>query len=157
MRLGKLAQMHARAFFYFVTYKPELRAGRFWRGPFILVNATMRLDWGNVVMRSFMDAVVGWEPRVLAIGAGEFFKVAIRKHPEADCWSWAFEWNKNVRAAGFFGDEAAARAVANGFAKLPTFSVVEGPDSFLRMRWETPLAPADDKLFYWPGLEADSA
>ena len=156
-RLAELAQMQAGAFFYFATYRRAERAGRLWRGPFMLVNATMRLDWGNVLMRSFMDAVVGWEPRVLAIGAGEFFKVAIRKHPQADCWSWAFEWNKNVRAIGFFGDEVAARTVASKFAALPIFSIVEGPDAFVRAHWETRLASADDKLFCWPGMEAESA
>jgi len=153
-RAAELARMQAQAFFYFLTYKPDLRVGHFWRGQFIVVNMAPRLDWGNELQRGFMDVVVGWEPRFIGIGARDFFKVAIRKHPQADSWSWALEWNKNLRLVGFFGDEAAACAMIEQLPKLPLLPVAIGPNGSICMRSDMRLADSDDKLFYPGGAEA---
>jgi ribosomal protein L32 len=150
-RLGELAHMQIRAFFYLVTYDVEKRAGRFWHGPFMLADRCTRLDWGNPTMRGFMDAVASWEPRILAVGAGGFFKIALRKHPTANCWSWALEWNQNLRAVGFCGDDATVRAETAALPKPQMLSLSEGPDS-VRFRWDIPIADEADKLFYWPGF-----
>src|SRR5262249_52774697 len=94
-RAYELARLQLMGFFYWLTYNEETRKGGFWRGDFSPLFHTVRSDWGNVIMRGFMDAVVGWEPRLIARGANGFFLVAIRRHPNAECWSWAVEWNKN--------------------------------------------------------------
>jgi hypothetical protein len=150
MRVFRLAQMQARAIFYFLTYDADLRTGRFWRGKFVAVNMALRSDWGNVTMRSFMASVQGWDLSCVGIGASGFFKVAIRKRLDADCWSWAFEWNKNIRAIGFFGDEQAAREIVAGFPPVPVVSVMERENDYLRLRWDSPLAESDDHLFAGP-------
>jgi hypothetical protein len=148
-RLFALARLQVMAFFYWVTFDRDTQTGRFWRGQFIGVMETVRNDWGNPVMHGFMKAVVAWEPRVLASTAEGFFKIAIRKHPEADCWSWAVEWNMNYRLVGFFGDVAAANAVIRGFPPLELKTIAEGPNSFVRYHPDTPLVDHEDRLFYW--------
>ena len=66
-RVAELARMQMMAFFYVATYRAEERRGYFWRGPFNLADVRRRADWGNARMRAFMDSVVTWEPRILAI------------------------------------------------------------------------------------------
>jgi hypothetical protein len=148
-RIYELARLQVMAFFYWLTFDDKTRRGHFWRGGFSPVYDTIRSDWGNPLMRSFMDAVVGWEPRLIAITARGFYKVDIRKHPDAECWSWALEWNKQHRVIGFFGGRSAAEAVAKGLATPQLVSIAEGPNSFVRYHQETPLTESDDKLFHW--------
>lgn len=40
----------------------------------------------------------------------------IREHPELPCWSWALEYNKNLRRVGFFGN---LEAVQSALSALP--------------------------------------
>lgn len=152
-RVYELARMQLMAFFYFLTFNESTGRGGFWRGGYFPIYDTVRSDWGNALMRGFTDAVVGWEPRLLAIGADGFFKVAIRRHPEAECWSWALEWNKKHRVIGFFGDQAAAEAVAKGLPRIRLQTIMEGPVSFVRYHQETALPESDDKLFYWSATQ----
>jgi len=152
-RIFELARMQLMGFFYWITFDRGTRRGGYWIGGFHPIMEAQRSDWGNAVHRGFMEAVVGWEPRVLAIGADGFFKVIIRRHPSAECWSWALERNQNLRTVGFFGDRTAAEAVVAGFPKLDLKTVAQGPDRFVRYRLETPLPEEEDKLFLWQEWE----
>jgi len=117
-RAFELARLHVIAFFYMVTFDPSSGRGGYWPGGFFSVLEAGHRDWGNAVHRAFMDAVYGWEPRVLAVTADGFFKIAIRRRPSADCWSWAVEWNRQYRVVGFCGDRAAAESVLQAFLSL---------------------------------------
>jgi len=156
-RVYELARLQLMGFFYWITFDEKIRKGGFWVGGFFPVFETVRSDWGNGIMRGFMNAGVGWEPRVLAIGADGFFKIVIRRHPTADCWSWALEWNKKHRVVGFFGDRRAAEEIVRGFPRLEMQSMAEGPDNFLRYHREIALPDDEDKLFYWESVMHDSA
>jgi hypothetical protein len=107
----------------------------------------MRADWGNPVHVAFMNAVSTWEPRVLAVNADGFFKVIIRKHPDADCWSWAIEWNHALRIIGFAGDVDAAKEIAGTFPQLEVHSIHEAPNQFFCHRTEVAIKEEDDILF----------
>jgi hypothetical protein len=96
-----------------------------------------------------MAAVVGWEPRLLVNTADDHFAAAIRKHPDAACWSWAVEWNKSYRLVGFFGELAPAKQLADSFPCLHVTSVAEEGDNWFGFRTEVPLSKKDDMLFYW--------
>ncbi len=150
-RVFRLAQLQVMAFFYMVTFDPETRRGGYWPGEILPVLEAGHRDWGNVVHRAFMDAVVSWEPRVLAGTADRFFKIVLRRHPSADCWSWALEWNRQHRVVGFCGERAAAEAEFAKFPKLEMTTISEGPDHHVRSRIEKPLSETDDKLFAWEG------
>ena len=104
-RSFKLARMQVMAFFYWITYSEETKRGRFWSGQFfpILESEAVRSDWGNLIHRWFMDAVFNWHQRVRIMTADDFFKIAIRRHPENTCWSWALVWNRIYRLFGCFG------------------------------------------------------
>src|SRR6185503_3739763 len=134
------------AFFYWITYDPNTRTGRFWRGRAYPVIHAPRSDWGNVAHRAFMRAVQGWDLKVRAVGAGEFFKVMIRRHPTTACWAWAVEWNQNYRVVGFVGEEQTARDVV---AKFPPLNWDEVPVEKGRIfvRSEVRLAEDEDFLF----------
>ncbi|MXY08238.1 MAG: HNH endonuclease [Rhodothermaceae bacterium] len=142
-RLFCLARFQLMGFFYWITFDESSRCGGFWTGGFWTVQAVRRSDWGNQVQRAFMDAVVQWEPRVLGCTADEFYKVAMKRHPDADCWSWALEWNKSFRLVGFFGNHQAAKDVVSRFPRLEFHKVVQG----WSFRRETPLDESKDRLF----------
>ena len=67
-RAAELARMQAQAFFYFLTYKPDLRVGHFWRGQFIVVNMAPRLDAMSFVVRTTLTPEALTEPARRAIG-----------------------------------------------------------------------------------------
>jgi hypothetical protein len=97
-----------------------------------------------------MEAVVDWEPRLLLTkGANGFFKVAIRRHPNAVCWSWALEWNQNYRVVGFFGEKGATEQLAKTFPALETVKLAQSGSDWVAYRKDVRLAEEDDKLFYW--------
>jgi hypothetical protein len=148
-RIYELARMQLMAFFYWITYNHETRKGGFWLGSFFPVLEAIHSDWGNPVHRAFMDAVVNWEPRVLAIGADEFFKAIIRRHPVSVCWSWALEWNHKYRIVGFFGEQEPARAMVTIFPMIKVTTITQGTDRYVSYRTETDLMDKDDKLFQW--------
>ena len=99
-RIYELARLQLRAFFYFITYDKVALTGRFWRGEFHPLLFSYRGDWGNVVQRAFMTAVVEWEPQFLGGNADGMFKIVIRKRRDEEFFAWAVEWNENVRVIG---------------------------------------------------------
>lgn len=146
-RLHTLAQMHVRALFYFVTYQEKERRGRFWRGRFIAVAEDRRANWGNVRLRGFADAVADWEPRFLGFTAQEHFAAVIRRHPSAECWSWALEWNKHYRLAGFFGDEKTGVSIAKALPHPKVAMRAGDENNGFALVYDVPLAEEDDRLF----------
>lgn len=149
-RVFELARLQTMGFFYWITFDQDSKRGYWWPGGFYPVLDANRADWGNPVHRAFADSVVEWEPRVFASNADGFYKISIRKHPEADCWSWALEWNHSKRVIGLCGDRQAAQDVAARFPKLKAQTISQGPDATFGYRAETPLPESEgDKLFYW--------
>ena len=152
-RVFELARFHCSAFFYFVTFNEKSRTGGFWPGTFAPLLFSFRSDWGNDVQRAFIVAVVGWEPRFIGGTADGMFKAVIRRHPSAECWSWALEWNENIRIVGFFGDFDAASAVVVGFPNLHMAMIPQPDGSNIGIRTETPLPPQEDLMFGWEDEE----
>ena len=149
-RAFDLARLQLTAFFYWMTYQIEEKRGYWWPGAFHPITQMPRTDWGNPLALAFADAVVSWEPRVYGSTAEGFYKVAIRKHPEADCWSWAMEWNHNSRLIGFFGDSQESQNISKHFPKLGMHTNLEPSAATIRYRGEVPLCETeDDKLFRW--------
>jgi len=153
-RIYQLARMQISAFFYWITYDPSMRIGRFWQGSFFAVHQTPRSDWGNPRQTHFMQRVVDWEPRVLAIGADGFFKAAIRRNPEAICWSWAVEWNHNYRVIGFFGEESPVRELLIKCPAVEATTLYQRPNESVHFRFEAGLKEGEDCLFQWKGCES---
>jgi len=148
-RIFHLARMQMMAFFYFITYNHETRCGGFWPEGFYLVSEAHYIDWGNPLHRSFMRAVVSWEPRWVGNTAEGYFKSIIRRHPDAECWSWALEWNSNYRVVGFFGDKNAAQELVDGFEK-PNMSTSQASDgASIGFRSDVSLDENEDHLFVW--------
>ena len=106
-------------------------------------------------MRGFADAVFSWEPRVLASAAAEYFRVSIRRHPSDVCWSWALEWNANLRLVGFFGEKTAAQTAFDGLPQLLVQDFPITPTSGFRLRTEVPLEDDKDLLFSVDAATAD--
>jgi hypothetical protein len=154
-RLFQLSRLHLMGFFYWMTFNPESKRGFFWPGEYVPIMQSPRGDWGNISQRAFMDAVVAWTPRVLGASADGYFKVAIRRHPTAECWSWALEWNKQYRLIGFFGNRTAADAVTGSFPPLKMFVIPQGPNEYFRVRKEVALSESEDKLFFYSGPEQE--
>jgi hypothetical protein len=148
-RAFQLCAFHSRAFFYWMTFNKTSLKGGFWPGAFFPVQLARRSDWGNAIQRTFMDSTSTWEPRVVGIAASGYFKVAIRKHPSVTCWSWAYEWNLNVRAVGFFGNEVVLQELADRFPTLDC-KVLRRGNEITRYREETPISEEDDRLFAEP-------
>ena len=122
------------------------------RGSLLTLDFSFRRDWGNALQFSFMKSVQAWEHRVLAIAAGEFFKVAIRRHPSAVCWSWALEWNQSVRVVGLMGDRADMEAHA-ALLSYPSASATTYAGSQFRIRADQALDERSDTLFERPVSE----
>ncbi|MCH8080509.1 MAG: hypothetical protein IIA06_12170 [Proteobacteria bacterium] len=153
-RIYNLCLLQMRAFFYFITYEKEKRIGHFWPGQFHLVLATMKDDWGNPKNIKFMETVVDWELRFYGIGADTFYKVIIRRHPDAACWSWAVEWNSNYRVIGFFGEEEPIKKISNTFPDqnstlLGKGNLVTGEQVEFSYHPQRRLNEDEDKMFYW--------
>lgn len=149
-RLFHLARWQIRAFFYLLTYDESKKTGKFWHeGCYFVAHAT-RSDWGNALIRGFAGTVRAWEPRLVAIGADGFFRVAIRRHPTAGCFSWALEWNQNYRIVGFFGDRKVADDLFNALPALETHTITEGEGHYFRIRKNVALKDEEDSLFEVP-------
>lgn len=149
-RLFHLARLQIRAFFYLLTYDKSRKTGKFWHDGCYLVEHVIRADWGNALIRRFADAVRTWEPRFIATGADGFFRVAIRRHPTAGCFSWALEWNQNYRIVGFFGDRQVAQDIVNSLPALEAHTIAEGGGNYVRYRQNVALKNEDDRLFEFP-------
>jgi len=148
-RIFDLAVAQVMAFCLFLSYDKSTRLGAPLAEDFQPVSYAFRQDWGNTLQRGFIDYVVAWEPRLLAGTGDGLFKVAIRRQPGAVCWSWALEWNENVRVIGFFG---AIDAIASALDALPKLDVswltqVDGTRTATRI--ERFLEPSEDRMFFW--------
>lgn len=148
-RAFELASFHIGAFFYFLTYDHMKNRGWFPTGPFHAVEASARGDWGSPLNRSFMSATDTWLLRLVFTGAGGFFRAAIRKHPASDCWSWAVEWNKNLRVIGFMGNPATVQNELKALTLNPVTEFTTGNETS-RFRTEVPITENEDSLFALP-------
>jgi hypothetical protein len=134
------------ALFYWITYNETSRRGGFWPGGFFPLDCSLRSDWGNRLHQSFMEMVSNWELRVRASTADGYFKAAIRKHPSAVCWSWVYEWNRNARVIGFFGEPAVAQELVRTLPQ-PEWANIRQCNKITRYRDQIPLPPDRDKMF----------
>jgi len=154
-RAFELARLQMQGFFFALTYNAEQQMGGFWLGGFYPLIMSARADWGNAVQRWFMRTVLNWQSRVVGSLADGFFKIAIRRHPSDVLWSWALEWNQNIRMLGFLGEEAAVMSVAAARPMLQVFPIGSSPDGGeLRMREEIALPEEEDELFVDLGVPA---
>ncbi|HEV2804778.1 MAG TPA: hypothetical protein VGW57_07605 [Chthoniobacterales bacterium] len=155
-RAFRLAQLQTQGFFYWLTFNKASGKGGYWPGSFFPVSTSVRSDWGNATDRAFMNAVLDWEVRLLGVAAKGFFKVAIRRHPNAICWSWAYEWNHSLRVIGYFGDQGEAQILVDALLEAAWKVIPQGQNEILRYREEVRLADTDDKLFAQPSTQASS-
>ena len=146
-RVFELARMQLVGFFYWITYQEKTRQGYWWPGEFRPLLHANRSDWGNTTLREFGDVVREWDVRVLGISAAGFFRVAIRKHPEIACWSWALEWNRSLRVVGFVEDIGSTSAVIDGIQAPKMKVLARTPEATLRFRREIPQDKQNDNLF----------
>jgi len=149
-RAFRLANLQATAFFYGLTYDEASATGRLWPdGGFFTVDVQPRSDWGNHVQLWFMNAVAEWRPRVIGSFANDFFRVAIRKHPDEYFWSCAFEWNQGFRILAFIGERGVAAKIGQTVPPLFTENdiVVRANNMITRYRNEVPLKSEDDRMF----------
>jgi len=148
-RILALARMQMAAFFYFITYSHATKRGGFWPQGFYLVSEAHHGDWGNSLHRAFMNAVVTWEPRWVGNTAEGYFKSIIRRHPNAECWAWALEWNGNYRVVGFFGDRGVAQGLVDGFDVPQMSSSITTDGNPIYSRSDVKLSEDEDRLFVW--------
>lgn len=146
-RAFHLARLHAMAFFYFITFNQETGRGGFWIGQFLNILEAQRGDWGNAIFRGFMELTGDWDPRMVAIGADGFFKLAIRRNPAAEIWSLAVEWNASFRVVAAFGNRQALDAFSNALPVLDLQRFGGDHRSHIAGRTEIPLAEGDDSMF----------
>jgi hypothetical protein len=151
-RVYELAHYHLRAFFYALTYNVETGLGGFWpEHGYFPVAFSRRADWGNSINKWFTARVKEWHPRFIGHFADEHFRVAIRRNPETELWSFAFEWNRTTRIIGFFGQEIPAMALAEEIPDLEMIVMGSTTDGgIIRGRSEVPLLEHEDVLFEMP-------
>jgi hypothetical protein len=149
-RMFELARLQLVGFFSMLTYDDSAGRGYFWTGEYVPVVIARREDWGNPRLQWIDTVSEHWEYRLHAITAEGFYKLWIRRRlGEPAVWSWAVEWNQNYRLAGFFGDADELRDILKNLPALDMKTICEGPDQWLRMRTEIPLAEGDT-LFVHP-------
>lgn len=146
-RAFELARLQLAGFFYWITYQHHEERGYWWTGGYHPLIMVRRADYGNCVIVDFAEAVLGWEPRVMGHTADGYYSVCIRRHPTAECWSWAMQWNGSTRLVGFLGDRDVAKAVVDSLRPLQMHHQDLGNGDFVRFRYEVPLAHEDDRLF----------
>ena len=146
-RAFELARLQLAGFFYWITYQETQQRGYWWTGEFLPMMMVRSPDYGNKIMVDFSLTVLSWEPRVLAHTDEGFFSVCIRRHPQAECWSWALEWNYTMRLIGFLGDRETAQKIADTFGPLKMENQNLGNGDYVRFRQEVALDQKDDKLF----------
>jgi hypothetical protein len=149
-RAFDLANMHAMAFFYLLTYRAEERRGALWPGGgFFTTDVAARSDWGNPIQRWFIDTAAPWHPRLHVTAAQGFFKVAIRKNPDVPVWSCALEWNEGIRVVAFFGEEEPALAIGREMPRLFTAEhvILRSAERITSIRTEVPISSDDDRMF----------
>jgi hypothetical protein len=142
-RIQQLALYHARAFFYMITFEEKTKRGGFWLGPFMPIESAFRADWGNLVMLEFMNLTKSWDMHFLCCSAENHFKASIRKHPQRQLWSYATEWNRNLRFIAAFGETESLDWLGE---QLPEheYSHIDGR---WRVRAELSLPEENDTMF----------
>lgn len=146
-RVFELSRLQVKAFFYWITYSHATNRGASWPGAFSPINHAFKADWGNAIQQEFMKQVSNWMVRILASTADGFFKVAIRRHPSAFCWSWALEWNHKLRTIGFCGEENSTDAIFSNFSFPQMYPLAGDGNSIWRFREEVGLSENEDQLF----------
>lgn len=149
-RAFELARMQLQAFFFMITYKDEAQRGWWWPGEFMPFIHTRKSDWGNALWKGFMQATKSWDLRVHALAADGFFCCSLKRHPSAECWSWAIQWNHQHRLAGFIGNRGAAQSIVDGIRSDELKHIQLGPAGYIRFRQDVPLSEAEDILFAIP-------
>lgn len=149
-RAFELARLQLAGFFYWLTYQKDDERGYWWTGEYHPMMMVRRADYGNKIIVDFADAVLDWEPRLIGHTAEGFYNVCIRRHREAECWSWAMEWNGSTRLVGFLGDKDAAKVVVDTLGPLQMHHQDTPDGGHIRFRTEVPLAPENDRLFAPP-------
>lgn len=154
-KMYELCRLQVCAFFYMLTFDSVARRGGFWRGSFLGIADARRPDWGSERLSSFAETVKDWEPRLLSTNsiADGFYKLAIRKHPTDDCWSWALEWNHSIRCVGLFGDRETCDEVEKFVARDVAQLVIDEPKRKVAYRLERALVQSGDVLFRYKEIE----
>lgn len=152
-RAFELARLQLSAFFFLLCYKEETNEGGWWRHGYHPVRMATNSDWGNPILRGFATLIKQWDPIFHLVTADGFFKTIIRRHPSAECWAWAIEWNKSRRLIGFFGERTPAQQIVNILPHPKLITVFSEPGRSLSYHVETPLSEEDDILF--PSVESD--
>lgn len=146
-RVAALARFHLAALFYWITFDSGSRKGGFWLGEGVIANIAVRRDWGNSIQRSFAALAGAWEHRIHAVAAGGYFKVSLRRHQTAVCWSWALEWNQNARIVGFLGEASVIQEAASKLTPPDRHVIPTTDNSILTMRRDVSLEETNDALF----------
>lgn len=150
----ELARMHLAAFFYMLCYDRQAKQGGWWPHGFHPFECYSWQDWGNSVLDGFTLAVQGWDCRLYVLTADAFFKAVIRRHPSAECWAWALEWNRSVRLVGFFGSREPAKTIVDSIPEHDMHTLQGDVTGGIRYRIETAIAPDRDTLFADPRPDA---
>lgn len=147
-RLYALARYQVIGFFYFLTFDKSRQRGKFPSGSFYILDEALRSNWGNDAHLSFMRKVLSWDHRLIAPGlANGFFRVAIRRRIDANCFSWALEWNKNLRIIGFFGDESVTKPEFDSIPNIKPPIQYGDQNRGISIMPDTTLRECDDVLF----------
>ena len=147
-RIAELARFQVVGLLYWLTYDEDRHMGGFVEGDFYPLRSALRSDWGNALHRGFMQRVATWENKLVGHTAGGYFQVAIRKMKDMPCWSWALEWNRNIRAIGFLGEQSAVTGIIGELPALEFDSSFTTDDGTAwRRRREQPLPEEEDRLF----------
>lgn len=85
--------------------------------------------------------------RLHLVTADGFFKATTRRHPDANLWSWAFEWNCSTRLIGFFGDRTLAETIVRKWPPEVRKVIYDRPGDSLYYSSEIPPREEDDTLF----------
>ncbi|WP_394672131.1 HNH endonuclease [Limnobacter sp.] len=146
-RAFELAHMHLQGFFYMLTYDSNIGRGYPFKGGFHPLQYAIKSNWGNETQIAFAKTIADWDIRLIATPADEFFKVCIKKHPNAECWGWALEWNHNYRLVGFLGDVSTAQQIVNQYPpeKQTSMQTVNGKELIIQV--DKAINPKDDILF----------
>ena len=84
----------------------------------------------------------------MATNADGFYKIALKRHPQANCWSWVLQWNHALRLVGFLGDEFSADQLIRKFPQ-PELKIISTTSSTtLRYRTETPLPDDREDILF---------
>lgn len=153
-RLHALARYHILGFFYFLTYDETKKVGKFPSGTIYVLDEAIQSNWGNRAHLSFMQKVLSWDDRLIAPGlANGYFRAAIRRRFDTNCFSWAFEWNKNLRMIGFFGNEIDTRPEFDSIPGIRQKPQIGDENFGFSVSEDIPIKESDDVLFSRSGTD----